>query len=64
MVALMAAARRESSVICTRLHLTADGEPREVGRAIEEALDESCARYRFPRPAVALSLRGPGLRFW
>ncbi len=63
MVAMMAGVRQQSGDICTRLHLTADGEPARVGRAIEDALDESCARYRFPRPAVALSLRGPGLRF-
>jgi diaminopimelate decarboxylase len=65
MIAQMAQIRRRYGVILTRLSV-AGGDvlcnevagPRRVAEAIEDALDDGCARWRFPRPLLGLS---PGL---
>jgi diaminopimelate decarboxylase len=64
MVEEMAQIRWDRGVLVTRLSLatTVSGCPRRMGETIEDALDEACARFRFPRPSVALSLRWPVLR--
>lgn len=61
-MAKMADVRRPHGTLLTRLDLadfdTSSATPRLVARAaaaIEDAVDESCARHRFPRPAVVLS---------
>lgn len=65
MVAKMAQIRREHGVILTRASLSGASVPRvctEVGTeltscaaAIEDAFDDACARFRFPRPALVLA---------
>lgn len=37
--------------------LSASGEVTEIASAVDDALDEGCARWRLPRPAVALAPR-------
>jgi diaminopimelate decarboxylase len=67
MIARMARIRREHDVILTRVSLAGGGLLSDVGAAtsdlrgfaleLEDAFDESCARHRFPRPAMILAVR-------
>lgn len=64
MLETMARIRWERTILLTRLSLEVmvGADPRRLGMAIEDALDEGCARYRLPRPGVAVSLRWPVVR--
>ena len=64
MVAQMTWIRRHHDVIATRVSLaggrllgdTADfGDLRAFTAALEDAFDDACARFRFPRPALILT---------
>jgi diaminopimelate decarboxylase len=65
MIGQMADIRREHNVILTRVSLsggaalssapTRVGELRAVAAALDDALDDACARFRFPRPALTLA---------
>jgi len=67
MIARMAGIRREHDVILTRVSLAGGGLLSDNGAAasdlrgfaeeLEDALDDSCARHRFPRPAMILAVR-------
>lgn len=66
MIAQMSWVRREFEVILTRVslgefdaaELSCDrNDLRGISDALEEAVEDSCARYRYPRPALVLSLR-------
>ena len=67
MIAQMAQIRRHQTLLLTRLSLAGgaavfgadDGARlRHLDNVIEDAVDDSCARWRFPRPLLVLS---PGL---
>jgi diaminopimelate decarboxylase len=65
MIAQMAHIRREQDVILTRVSLAggdvlsdrtaATGVLRGLAAELEDAFDDACARYRFPRPALILA---------
>ena len=65
MIGQMADIRREHDVILTRVSLAGGaalsstpagvGELRALAAALDDALDEGCARFRFPRPALILA---------
>jgi diaminopimelate decarboxylase len=65
MIGQMADIRREHDVILTRVSLAGGaalsstparvGELRALAAALDDALDEACARFRFPRPALILA---------
>ena len=53
-IGLMEQVRRDSGVILTEL--VVQGEDRaDVREIVDEALDEACARNRFPRPSVVFT---------
>jgi diaminopimelate decarboxylase len=67
MIAQMAQIRRHHTLLLTRLSLAGGGAVfgadyrarlRRLDNVIEDAVDDSCARWRFPRPLIVLS---PGL---
>jgi hypothetical protein len=54
MIARMALLQATHGVILTRISLGASddpGDPFDMAVAIDEALDDACASFRFPRPA-------------
>jgi diaminopimelate decarboxylase len=65
MIAQMASIRREQNVILTRVSLAggnvlsdrtaATSAMRGLAAELEDAFDDACARYRFPRPALVLA---------
>jgi diaminopimelate decarboxylase len=65
MIGQMADIRREHDVILTRVSLAGGaalsstpagvGELRALAAALDDAVDEACARFRFPRPALVLA---------
>jgi len=65
MIGQMADIRRERDVILTRVSLAGGaalsstpagvGELRTLAAALDDTLDEACARFRFPRPALILA---------
>ncbi|MFE5702367.1 decarboxylase [Rhodococcus koreensis] len=55
-IALMEQVRRDYGVILTELVL-ADADRVDLREAVDEALDEACARNRFPRPSVVFTGR-------
>jgi Pyridoxal-dependent decarboxylase, pyridoxal binding domain len=68
MVVQMAWLRREHGLMLTRACLTdfeADGEDasrlRRCAEILQGTVEEACARLRYPRPALVLSLRGSAL---
>ena len=55
-IALMEQVRRDHGVILTELVL-ADADRVDLREAVDESLDEACARNRFPRPSVVFTGR-------
>ncbi|OUS92651.1 decarboxylase [Rhodococcus sp. NCIMB 12038] len=55
-IGLMERVRRDYGVILTELVL-ADADRVDLREAVDEALDEACARNRFPRPSVVFTGR-------
>ncbi|MGV9865872.1 decarboxylase [Rhodococcus koreensis] len=55
-IGLMEQVRRDYGVILTELVL-ADADRVDLREAVDEALDEACARNRFPRPSVVFTGR-------
>ncbi|TQC50920.1 decarboxylase [Rhodococcus sp. WS4] len=53
-IGLMEQVRRDSGVILTELVLL-DADGSDVRDAVDEALDEACARNRYPRPTVVFA---------
>ncbi len=67
MISRMAHVRRERGVILTRISMsggailsdrtTAPCVLRELAAELDDAFDDACARYHFPRPALTLAPR-------
>ncbi|BAH50927.1 hypothetical protein [Rhodococcus opacus] len=55
-IGLMERVRRDYGVILTEL-VVADADRVDLREAVDEALDEACARNRFPRPSVVFTGR-------
>ncbi|MFC9358105.1 decarboxylase [Rhodococcus sp. NPDC057014] len=53
-IGLMEQVRRDSGVILTELVVQGEGGA-DVQEVVDEALDEACARNRYPRPSVAFT---------
>ena len=63
MIAQMSLIRHQHAVILTRISLAGAAELcwdrsylRDVSEELDEALDDACARFRYPRPALVLSI--------
>lgn len=69
MIAQMSWIRHQHGVILTRVSLADAAELccdrsylRDVSAALDDALDDACARFRYPRPAIVLPISRTALR--
>ncbi|MBC2640475.1 MULTISPECIES: decarboxylase [unclassified Rhodococcus (in: high G+C Gram-positive bacteria)] len=59
-IGLMEQVRRDYGVILTELMLL-DADPTGIRDAVDDGLDEACARNRYPRPTVVFAGTGAGV---